>query len=240
MPRSHRCGNVVTCTDLHVLLLRGIRKTDQGYKRRTGVPNVKFKRSPWVVYGWAQLLWLMLCTINTRLFFRGCRLVRLPIFLRGRRHIIFGEGFVCGYMARLDAMGPQGCLQFGTGVEINDFVHIGALEKVAIGNHVLIASRVFISDHDHGLYAGTTDCSSPDDLPTDRVLTVRPVKIGDNVWIGEGAAVLSGVTIGAGSVIGAGAVVTHDIPADCIAVGVPARVVRRYDRITRTWRTVIP
>lgn len=196
---------------------------------------MKFKRSPWVVYGWLQILWLTLCTIYTRIFFRGCRLVRLPIFLRGRRNIVFGDGFVCGYMVRLDAMGPPGCLRFGASVEVNDFVHIGAIEQVLIGNHVLIASRVFISDHDHGIYTDGPDCSSPDETPTARVEPARPVMIGDNVWIGEGAAILSGVTIGAGSVIGAGAVVTQDIPADCIAVGVPARVVRRYNRITRTW-----
>ena len=199
---------------------------------------MKFKRSPWVVYGWAQMLWLVFCSVHTRLFFRGCRLVRLPIFLRGKRNIVFGPGFVCGYMVRLDAMGPAGCLRFGTGVEINDFVHIGALEEVLIGNHVLIASRVFISDHDHGIYSDAPDCSSPDEAPTARVEPVRPVRIGDNVWIGEGAAVLSGVTIGAGSVIGAGAVVTRDIPADCVAIGVPARVVRRYDRDARVWRGV--
>jgi len=52
--------------------------------------------------------------------------------------------------------------------------------------------------------------------------------------------VLSGVTIGDGSVIGAGAVVTRDIPPNCIAVGVPARVVRRYDHATKGWKPTQP
>jgi maltose O-acetyltransferase len=54
-----------------------------------------------------------------------------------------------------------------------------------------------------------------------------PIAIGDNVWLGGGAIVLPGVTIGDDSVIGAGAVVTEDIPAGVVAVGNPARVIRK-------------
>lgn len=57
----------------------------------------------------------------------------------------------------------------------------------------------------------------------------EPVVIGDNVWIGGGAIVLPGVTIGDNTVVGAGAVVSRDLPADVVAVGNPARVVRRID-----------
>ena len=58
-------------------------------------------------------------------------------------------------------------------------------------------------------------------------ITTAPVKIGNNVWIGAGAIILMGVTIGDGSVIGAGSVVTKDIPANCIAVGTPCKVLRK-------------
>jgi maltose O-acetyltransferase len=57
----------------------------------------------------------------------------------------------------------------------------------------------------------------------------QPITIGDNVWIGGGAIVLPGVTIGANTVVGAGAVVSRDLPADVVAVGNPARVVRELD-----------
>ncbi len=57
----------------------------------------------------------------------------------------------------------------------------------------------------------------------------RPITIGDNVWLGGGAIVLPGVTIGDNTVVGAGAVVTRDLPADVVAVGNPARVVRSLD-----------
>lgn len=60
----------------------------------------------------------------------------------------------------------------------------------------------------------------------DKLEAAKPITIGDNVWLGGGAIVLPGVTIGDNSVIGAGAVVTKDVPANSVAVGNPARVVR--------------
>lgn len=60
----------------------------------------------------------------------------------------------------------------------------------------------------------------------DKLEAAKPITIGDNVWLGGGVIVLPGVTIGENSVIGAGAVVTKDIPANAVAVGNPARVVR--------------
>lgn len=57
----------------------------------------------------------------------------------------------------------------------------------------------------------------------------EPITIGENVWLGGGAIVLPGVTIGANTVVGAGSVVTRDLPANVVAVGSPARVVRRLD-----------
>ncbi|GAB3285048.1 sugar O-acetyltransferase [Kineosporia babensis] len=60
----------------------------------------------------------------------------------------------------------------------------------------------------------------------DKLEAARPITIGDNVWLGGGVIVCPGVSIGDNSVIGAGAVVTRDIPANVVAVGNPARVIR--------------
>ena len=57
----------------------------------------------------------------------------------------------------------------------------------------------------------------------------KDVTIGNNVWIGSGAIILGGITIGDNSIIGAGAVVNKDIPEDSIAVGVPAKVIKKID-----------
>jgi maltose O-acetyltransferase len=63
----------------------------------------------------------------------------------------------------------------------------------------------------------------------DKWEAAKPIRIGDNAWLGGGAIVLAGVTIGANTVVGAGAVVTRDLPANIVAVGNPARVVRTIE-----------
>ncbi len=77
--------------------------------------------------------------------------------------------------------------------------------------------------------------SSPDEAPDHREYVVKPVCIGKNVWLGEGCIVMPGVTIGDGCVIGAHAVVNKDIPAESIAIGSPAKVVKRYSRENKSW-----
>ena len=124
---------------------------------------------------------------------------------------------------------------FGDRVQLNDYVHIGAIEKILIGDDVLIASRVFISDHNHGCYSGDAEHSSPEQLPDKRVLVARPVTIGHRVWIGENASILPGVTIGDGAIIGAGSVVTANVNANTIVVGNPARVIKVFDPLQQCW-----
>jgi acetyltransferase-like isoleucine patch superfamily enzyme len=98
-------------------------------------------------------------------------------------------------------------------------VRISAGREIVIGDSVMMAQGAFITDSDwHGVY--------------DRSLSVGesiPVRIGRNAWIGDSAIVAKGVTIGENSIIGAGAVVVRDIPANVIAVGNPAAVVRELD-----------
>ena len=97
---------------------------------------------------------------------------------------------------------------------------------IEIGNNVLIAPNVQI-------YTGTHSTDFHEKIVEDfgnehgvcRTYAL-PVKIRDRVWIGGGAILLPGVTIGENSVIGAGSVVTCSIPANCIAVGNPCRVIK--------------
>lgn len=70
--------------------------------------------------------------------------------------------------------------------------------------------------------------------PRRKLEAAEPITIGDNVWLGGGVIVCPGVTIGDNSVIGAGSVVTRDIPPNVVAVGNPARVIRRSSRHDRT------
>ncbi|MFZ0597968.1 MAG: DapH/DapD/GlmU-related protein, partial [Flavobacterium sp.] len=126
------------------------------------------------------------------------------------------------------------CIKIGENVQINDYVHIGAVGSITIGNNVLMASKIYISDHNHGSY---DDISSdhPMSIPIERQSICKPVIIDDNVWIGESVCILPGVTIGKGCVIGALSVVTKDIPDYSIAAGNPAKVVKKYDFEINKW-----
>ena len=123
---------------------------------------------------------------------------------------------------------------------MNDFVHICAMDKVEIGDGCLFASHVYISDNSHGNYNNIDGAcqSSPDVQPDHREYVTKPGKVGSNCWLGEGVIVMPGVTIGDGCVIGAHSVVNKDIPPACIAVGSPAKVVKRYSYDKKEWVNV--
>lgn len=191
-------------------------------------------------YGFLGSIRLVLNLAFTRLAFNGARLVRGPVYVRGKRGMRWGKGFTTGVGTRLDVfaedISPR--LTFGDYVQINDYVHIGVVERVEIGNHVLIASNVFISDHNHGDYQSGDPHSVPSVPPARRPVSGKPVRIGDRVWIGEQVCILPGVTIGEGAIVGAGSVVTRDVPANSIVAGNPARVVRVFDDASQTWKKV--
>ena len=191
-----------------------------------------------VTYGWigsARLVWHTLLTCIT---LPGARLVRRPLYLRGRRRMVIGRGFTSGPSLRMDAFGPghSALITIGNDVQVNDAVHIAAIQSVTIGHRVLIASRVFITDHNHGSYSGEQQ-DSPLTPPAARRLRAAPVRIEDDVWIGENVAVLPGVTIGRGAIIGTGSIVTRDVPAFTIAVGAPARIIKRWNPDSGRWES---
>ena len=188
-------------------------------------------------YGLGGSFRLLRDLILTRLWNRRARLIRRPFYLRGSRYISFGFGMTTGTGVRIDALSANKniVLKFGDGIQLNDNVHIAASKSVTIGNRVLIASKVFISDHNHGTYGGNNDHSDFCVAPAERPLEEKAVIIKDDVWIGEHVCILPGVTIGKGAIIGAGAIVTRDVPEACIAIGNPARVVKRFNALTKKW-----
>jgi lipopolysaccharide O-acetyltransferase len=188
-------------------------------------------------YGFYGLLRLAVDLLCTRLMFRNARLVRRPFYVRGSRNILLGRGFTSGPGLRLDAEGDAARIVIGDDVQLNNNVHITAVRSVTIGHRALIASGVFISDHNHGTYAGANQ-SDPRVPPARRPLSVLPTEIGDDTWLGEYVCVLPGVRIGRGVVVGAGSVVTADLPDYVIAVGAPARVIRRFDSASGSWIAV--
>lgn len=193
-------------------------------------------------YGFFGLMRVFIQKIKTGIFFKNARLIRTPIIIRGKRNIDFGLRLTTGVGCRIEAYPTNNLsgkiIQFGTDVEINDYVHITAMKSVKIGNHVLMASKIYISDCSHGFYEGGDNDSNPNQPPKEREYRVAEVQIHDNVWLGEFVSVLPGVTIGEGSIIGSNSVVTKDIPANSIAVGCPARVIKKFNFKTKKWERI--
>jgi acetyltransferase-like isoleucine patch superfamily enzyme len=164
--------------------------------------------------------------VMTKITMPYARFVRRPIYIRGGKSLAGAEGLTTGRMCRFDLEGNKKTLKIGNNCEFGDYTHIVALNDVEIGNDVLIASKVFISDTNHGQYSGDNQ-SNPSTTPRDRKLTKGSVKIGNNVWIGENAVILSGSKIGDGCVIGANSVVSKEVPDNSIVVGAN-RILRQY------------
>ena len=120
-------------------------------------------------------------------------------------------------------------LTIGDGAAIGMGSTISAALSVTIEEDVLLARNVYISDHSHAF----EDITRP--IKDQGITGASPVRIGRGTWLGQNAVVLPGVDIGEHCVIGANAVVRTSIPAFSVAVGVPARIVRRYDRDEAKW-----
>ncbi len=194
-----------------------------------------------MTYTFLQKIELLVFVIRTKILFPNARIIRFPIDIRGKRFISIKSGFTTGRGCRLEAYPTDKksiVLIFGKNIQMNDYVHITAMKRVFIGNNVLIASKVYISDCSHGSYCGDEFDSSPLSIPRDREYKVTQVTIEDNVWIGEFVSILPGVTIGTGSIIGANSVVNKSIPPYCMAVGSPAKIIKNFNFETNRWERI--
>ena len=167
-------------------------------------------------YGLWQILYLGICLVCTKITLPTARLIRLPFYFRVSGKIAIGPGLTVGRSLRIDVH-PHGSLLLGSNIQINDNCQIACAGRVVIGNDVLIASKVFITDHDHNFHDSG--------VPTKWGLKVADVTIHDECWIGNGVHILKGVSIGKGSVVGAGSVVTRSFPDYSIIIGLPAKLV---------------
>ena len=107
-------------------------------------------------------------------------------------------------------------VKFGRDIIIQSGCLMMSAGGITIDDEVMIAANVQRISNNH-------------DLENRWVITCKPVHIGRRVWIGAGATILPGVTIGENSVVGAASVVTHDVPANTIVAGNPAKIIRRID-----------
>ena len=112
-----------------------------------------------------------------------------------------------------------------TGVRFNE-VKIGERVTVMPGCLMMSAGSITLED-DVRIAANVQLISNNHDLANRDIITCKPVRICRNAWIGAGATILPGVTVGENAVVGAASVVTHDVPADTMVAGNPARIIRK-------------
>ena len=115
-------------------------------------------------------------------------------------------------------------ITIGNHCSIGEYNHITACNKITIGDGILTGRYVYIGDNSHG------GLSEEEALvyPAQRKLVSKgEISIGQNVWIGDKVTILAGVSIGDNVIVAANAVVTKDIPSNCVAAGVPAKVIKK-------------
>jgi acetyltransferase-like isoleucine patch superfamily enzyme len=172
-------------------------------------------------------LWLARARHPRVRFGRRCDVRRGDSFRVGRQATVrFGAGCVLDEGMTVEALGR---LEVGAATVFGHHCTLAVVDSVVIGRECLIGELVSIRDHDHGYATGAGPMLY-------QPPTCAPVVIGDNVWLGAKVTVTRGVTIGAGTIVGANAVVTHDLPAGCIAGGVPAKVISHRARDARAAR----
>lgn len=150
-------------------------------------------------------------------FGKGCDIRRgLNLVLTREADLRIGDGCVLDRGMTIEC---RGILHIGARVIFGHHCTLGVRESLIIGDDAMLAEMVSVRDHDHRF----------DDLETpirEQGMVCAPIVIGRNVWIGAKVSVVKGVTIGDNAIIGANAVVTRDVPANAIAAGVPARVIK--------------
>lgn len=159
-----------------------------------------------------------------------------PLIITGKKSISIGEGSIILRGSRMEVIPfwqgesfkPE--IRIGSRVLINYNCTLIAAGNgnITIGDDCLLASDVFISNNNHGMNPRTASY-------VQNPLIIKDINIGKGCWIGEKVIILPGVNIGEKAIIGAGSVVTKDIPPYCIAVGNPAKVVKRYDEVNEEW-----
>lgn len=150
-------------------------------------------------------------------------------FVYGAENISIGDRLIAKRYLRIEAISERNGqtynphLIIGNDVIFGDYCHVGCFYRVVIGDGTTIASKVFITDHNHG----EINKNALSVRPTLRPLSGKPVIIGKNVWVGESVSIMPGVTLGDNVIVGANSVVTHSFPADVVIAGCPAKIIKQ-------------
>lgn len=161
--------------------------------------------------------------------------IRFGVRISGesRKNIKIGDHSIISSKAILACYGKYGNQQFpnasikiGNYCFLGEYSHLSACNKITIGDGLLTGRNVLISDNSHG----GLSAEEAEIYPANRKMQSKgEIVIGNNVWLGDRVAILPGVHIGNNVIVGVGAVVTKNLPSNCIAAGVPAKIIKKLD-----------
>lgn len=150
----------------------------------------------------------------------------------GTEKIYIGDNFYAEENLRLQAWERYGDqifspeIKIGKDVSMMENCQISCCNNIVISDGCLFGANVFVTDNFHG----DNHLIQSSIIPIKRKLNVKgKVIIEENVWIGRNVCIMPGVRIGYGAVVGANSVVTHDIPPQSVAAGIPAKIIRSLD-----------
>ncbi len=160
-----------------------------------------------------------------------------PLRFYGLNQMSLGEGVMINpdcWLQTIPGLGdehsPKLIIKAHAGIGMG--AHISAAKQIVIEEHVLLGRNVHISDHAHAF----ENVKIP--IMQQGINEIAPVSIGRGTWLGQNVVVLPGVTIGLHCIIGANSVVRSSIPDFSVAVGAPARVVKRHNPETGQWEKI--
>jgi acetyltransferase-like isoleucine patch superfamily enzyme len=152
-----------------------------------------------------------------------------PIFIENFKRIFIGKKVRIFPGARIQVVGTDASIIFEDNISIGQNFHITSIAELIIGKNTTIAENVMITNIDH-------EYQEIDKHILDQKHISRETKIGENCFIGYGAVIQAGTVLGKQCIVGANAVVRGTFPDYSVIVGVPAKIVKRYNEKNKIWQ----
>lgn len=152
-----------------------------------------------------------------------------PVFIGNFKRIFISKRVRIFPGARIEVIGNNALIVFEENISVGQNLHITSASQLVIGKNTTILENVMITNIDH-------DYQEIDKHILEQKYIVSETKVGENCFIGYGAVIQAGTILGKQCIVGANAVVRGHFPDYCVIVGVPARIVKRYDDKSGVWK----
>ena len=152
-----------------------------------------------------------------------------PVFIGNFKRIFIGKRVRIFPGARIEVIGDDASIVFEENISIGQNLHITSASQLVIGKNTTILESVMITNIDH-------DYQQIAKPIWEQKLIIKETKIGENCFIGYGVVIQAGTILGKQCIVGSNAVVRGTFPDYCVIVGIPAKIVKRYDDKSALWK----